>query len=254
MELAQEAKPGRSTEAKLLLLLLLCLNASSEDVPALSWRKASPIPNPTGVAGAFSGTSGGALLVAGGANFPDRMPWNGGKKVWHDAVYKLTETNSHWTHAGTLPRPLAYGVSISHDQSLICIGGSDADRHYPDAFQIQLKGEQLHFDPLPPLPVPLANMSGTLVSDVIYIAGGTEQPGEQKAGNRLFSLPLKVSPLRWRELDSLPGRPRFLSTAAAHDGSFYLFGGVALEESPDGKPSRVYLRETWAYSPVRGGG
>ena len=47
------------------------------------------------------------------------------------------------------------------------------------------------------------------------------------------------------------GMPR-RHAAAAHDGSFYLFGGVALEESPDGKPSRVYLRETWAYSPVRG--
>ena len=32
---------------------------------------------------------GGAILVAGGANFPDKKPWEGGKKVWYDTVFVL---------------------------------------------------------------------------------------------------------------------------------------------------------------------
>jgi hypothetical protein len=41
------------------------------------------LPDAHGFAGCFAGLSGGRLLVAGGANFPDGvMPWDGGKKTW----------------------------------------------------------------------------------------------------------------------------------------------------------------------------
>ena len=40
---------------------------------------------------AVAGVSGGALLVAGGANFPDKKPWQGGTKVWYDTVFVLDE-------------------------------------------------------------------------------------------------------------------------------------------------------------------
>jgi len=53
------------------------------------WKPLPPIPDPVGVAAPFAGVSGGALIVAGGANFPDRPPWQGGTKVWHDAVWVL---------------------------------------------------------------------------------------------------------------------------------------------------------------------
>ena len=33
-----------------------------------------------GVAGPFAGVHGGALIVAGGANFPQAAPWKGGAK------------------------------------------------------------------------------------------------------------------------------------------------------------------------------
>jgi N-acetylneuraminate epimerase len=45
----------------------------------------------------------------------------------------------------------------------------------------------------------------------------------------------------------LPGRPRLLPIAAAHDGAFFIFGGVALEPAPTGKVQRVYLRDAWRY-------
>ena len=60
--------------------------ASAQD---LAWKQLPPIPDTLGVAGAFAGTSGGALLVMGGANFPDRMPWEGGTKLWYDTLFAL---------------------------------------------------------------------------------------------------------------------------------------------------------------------
>ena len=46
------------------------------------WAKLPAIPDKEGFAGAFAGVSHGSLIVAGGANFPDKKPWDGGKKIW----------------------------------------------------------------------------------------------------------------------------------------------------------------------------
>ena len=51
------------------------------------WERLPSLPDREGFAGLFAGVSGGALLVAGGANFPDAKPWEGGKKVWYDTVF-----------------------------------------------------------------------------------------------------------------------------------------------------------------------
>ncbi|MCX6997017.1 MAG: hypothetical protein NTV49_07995, partial [Kiritimatiellaeota bacterium] len=67
--------------------------------PHLTWSALPDLPEALGVAGPFAGVSGGALLVAGGANFPNGMPWAGGRKVWHDAVYVLPAPAGAWQAA-----------------------------------------------------------------------------------------------------------------------------------------------------------
>jgi N-acetylneuraminic acid mutarotase len=47
-----------------------------------SWGELPRIPDKFGFAGSFAGTANNALIVAGGANFPDGgAPWTGSKKV-----------------------------------------------------------------------------------------------------------------------------------------------------------------------------
>jgi len=52
----------------------------------IQWTVPAKLPVPSGsdkqlgVAGAFVGISRDRLIIAGGANFPDEMPWRGGKK------------------------------------------------------------------------------------------------------------------------------------------------------------------------------
>jgi len=234
------------------LILIASLHPTLAASSALQWQQLPPLPDPLGVAGPFAGVSGGALLVAGGANFPDRMPWEGGKKVWHDTVFVLEQPSGRWENAGKLPRPLGYGVSVSHADAVICIGGSDLARHYADAFRLRWRRGGLIIEPLPPLPIPLANMSGALVSNTVYLAGGTESPGEQRAIHRFFALDLDMRQPAWRELEPVPGRPRLLATAATHQNAFYLFGGAALEPNAEGKVARVHLREALRYRPGHG--
>jgi len=134
------------------------------------------LPDAEGFAGMFAGVSGETLLVAGGANFPDRRPWEGGTKAWYDSIYALSPGGGEWSQAGKLPRPLAYGVSIQTDRGVLCAGGADAQRHYADAFLMQWKSGAAGFEPLPALPQPCAYSCGAVLGKVAYVAGGTADP------------------------------------------------------------------------------
>lgn len=214
----------------------------------LRWSQLPALPGHLGVAGAFAGVSDGKLIVAGGANFPGKMPWDGGQKVWHDSVLVLDQTNAHWRVAGKLPRPLGYGVSLTTKRGVLCVGGSDATRHYADAFLLTCERDQVAAHSLASLPVPLANAAGALVGQIAYVTGGSEQPGEQAAVNRFFALDLTAHTPAWQELPPCPGEARILPAAGATASAFYLAGGAALRPH-DGKVKRVYLRDAWKFTP-----
>jgi len=61
------------------------------------------LPDREGFAGSYAGVSGGALIVAGGANFPDKRPWEGGTKIWYDRIFVLEPAASTWRTVGRLP-------------------------------------------------------------------------------------------------------------------------------------------------------
>ena len=166
----------------------------------LTWTELPPIPDAVGVAAPYAGVSAGALCVAGGANFPKGFPWEGGKKVWHDAVYVLAEPTGSWRTAGQLPRPLGYGVSATFRDGVVCAGGSDADRHYAEVFLLQWDGRALQITPLPSLPRSCANACGALLGNTLFVAGGEETPGATNALQTFWSLTLDNPRAHWQEL------------------------------------------------------
>jgi N-acetylneuraminate epimerase len=229
-----------------LALVILAMPCQAQGV----WKKHSSLPEARGVAGAFAGVSGDRLFVAGGANFPDKMPWEGGKKAWSDTAWMLDSPEGEWREAGKLPQPLAYGVSVSVNGCVLCIGGSNADRHFADVFALEWKDGKLEQNrTVPPaLPILLANAAGAVDADrVVYVACGSSEPGEKAASNRVFAAGYGWKTLTWRELPRLPAEPRILPVAAAHGKSFYLFGGTALDIK-DGKTVRRYLQDAWRYT------
>src|SRR5690606_35831856 len=131
-----------------------------------SWAELPAIPDATGFAGSFAGVSNGALVVAGGANFPDGAPWNGGTKTWYDHVYVLEQPTGQWKLAGRLPLPLGYGVSATWRDALVCVGGSNASGHYTRAFLLRYVNGAIQTEALPDLPAPNANACGALIGDV----------------------------------------------------------------------------------------
>ena len=220
--------------------------------PVLEWRQLPPLPDPIGFAGAFAGTSGGALIVAGGANFPDKPPWEGGRKVWYDTTFVLEHTNGPWRKAAPLPGPLGYGVSVTAPEGVLCAGGSDATRHSREVFLLRYVRGELVTQTLPPLPGPLANSCGALLGHTVYLAGGTATPDATNALRQFWALDLQPPLRAWRELPSWSGPARMLSVAATVGGSFYLIGGASLRPDGSSKPVRIYLKDVYRFTPGQG--
>ncbi|MBI5693795.1 MAG: sodium/solute symporter [Verrucomicrobia bacterium] len=218
----------------------------------LQWSKLPSLPDREGFAYPYAGVSNGALLVAGGANFPEKKPWEGGAKVWYDTVFVLEKPDGAWKVAGRLSRPLGYGVSLTTREGVACLGGSDLQRHYADSFLLRWVNGRLETSPLPSLPKPVANFCGAQLGNTLYVAGGIETPGSTTALHTFWALDLGEANPRWRELEPWPGPGRMLATAAVQDKAFYLVGGTSLAPDAQGKPARTYLNDAYRYQPGRG--
>lgn len=226
------------------MLFTLCC---SSDPVAGDWKQLPSLPDKEGFAGSFAGVSHGALLVAGGAHFPDKKPWEGGKKIWHDSVFVLESVDGAWRKAGKLPRPLGYGVSVTHNNGVICVGGSDALGHHANAFRLEWQSGQLVTTELPPLPQSLANSSGALVGDILYVAGGQTSPDSKDTVKTVWSIDLSAKEPRWSEVAAFPGSGRMLAVAAGFDGAFWLIGGVDLVTGHEGRVERSYLKDAYRF-------
>ncbi len=226
--------------------------AADRDNLALTWSQLPPLPDTNGFAAPFAGVSGGALIVAGGANFPERMPWEGGKKAWYNSVFVLAQTNGQWRIGPKLAWAAAYGVSVTTPQGILCAGGCDAKEHFRDTFFLRWHSNQLERQGLPELPQPLANSCGALVGNTVYLAGGSALPDATNAMKNFWALDLSATQLGWRELEPWPGPARMLAVAGARGGKFYLFGGADLTTDHDGKISRRWLKDAYCFEPGKG--
>lgn len=196
----------------------------------------SNTPNP-GVAGAFSGITGDKLIIAGGANFPEKRPWDGGVKTFHSRVYiyslsgqgpKLIDGN--WS----FPNARAYGASVSLPDGVLTIGGNDREKCYQSVLLLKwdASANDLNFEKFPDLPVPLSYSSAVLLGNCVYLIGGSGSPDAIDTGNFFLRLDLSkrnTAEFNWETLSPFPGLGRvFAVTAVQSNGvnpCIFLFSG-----------------------------
>ena len=197
------------------------------------------------------------MLVAGGANFPKGLPWEGGPKVWWDTVFvlerKVTETSMTYEWAeeqGKLPAAAAYGVSIPLDDGVLCIGGCDAKSCFSEVFSLRWDGSKrsVEVTDFPSLPRPLAFMAGSRVGDWVLVAGGQETMDPGKPTKNFFGLDLSQQSaggdsFKWVELPSWEGPARILPVTGAIGDGFYLWSG----RKPDPDGDTMLLRDAYKF-------
>lgn len=202
-----------------------------------------------GIAGPFAGIHGNALIVAGGANFPDTMPWHGGRKQYHDEIYtlQLPSGSGGWKvmkGPEGLPRPVAYGASASVKAGVVCMGGETETGLTDEAFIISVAGGKTLITPLTPLPVPVSNAAAASAGSVVFIAGGLTPEGSSRS---LWSMDTDDVASGWRRHADLP-LPLINSVMAAVNGNepeLWLIGGRTRTEGDD---TSVIRSEIFSYS------
>ena len=252
-------------KSKLLFLvtsLVFALTGFAQKVssPKMNWNVVTQLPEAgeysnLGFAGSFAGISNDVMLLAGGANFPNGMPWDGGEKYWSDQIFVLERIDSEYRwnkKTFTLPHSLAYGFSLSVPEGVLCIGGRDAKQSYSDVFLMKwdTENQNVVIQNLPSLPIPLAHISAANIEGMIYVAGG-ELNGE--ATNNFLSLNLSnigSNDRKWKNLPPLPTKPRAFSVLSAQangtEHGLFLFSG----RNYDSSGNLEILSDGYFYSPL----
>ena len=231
----------------LILSVISAYSCTGNAEESVSWKEYPPLPPPFGatvqhgLASPFAGTSNGAVIVAGGSNFPDKSLAEGGAKCFHADVFVLTEKNGvpEWLSGFRLEKPVAGGASVSLEAGLLCIGGSGYDGMYGDVVLLAWneKSRKVDMQTYPSLPFPMTNMGAAFVENTVYVAGGLTGDG---ASGKFLKLDLSKqnSPdFGWEILPDFPGDGRQLPVMVAQDiagePSVFLFSGLVFPETSD---------------------
>ena len=201
-----------------VVLLALPL-ISQAQTNTLNWEQIGELPDATGldaqqsntgVGGAFVGVHNGALIIAGGANFPvaeGHGLWDEEtRKTYDDRIWVATRAEGsdrdgddiisakerplNWRDTAlTLPGKRAYGASASHALGVIMVGGSDGSRNYSDSYLLRWDetGGTLSLLELPPIPGISIKGSAAVIGNTFYLMVGSD--GQAATGD-LYALDL----------------------------------------------------------------
>lgn len=199
---------------------------------AIDWKEGDSLPDienqrHIGVAGPITGIIGNKLIIAGGANFPEKMPWDGGIKKYQQDVY-LYDINSEgkikYIGRQDFKDSLAYSANISIDDKLFSIGGEREGQATSDVIVYYLDNDLFIRQDVvyPNLPVPLTNGAVVHVDNTLYFAGGENA---DIVSNKIYALDLKTSNSTWKEFVELPKPLSHTVFLNDDNGNLYVIGG-----------------------------
>lgn len=226
------------------------ISAQTKKVKSIEWKKIGSLPetngHPLGFAGVVAGVSNDMFIVGGGANFPDSMPWLGGKKMYYDDLYAY-QMNTHDSlilfRSFKLPFPLGYAACVSTERGIIFAGGENGYGISNKVLLLQWDDttKDIITNHLPNLPYPLSGAGALVVGNVLYVAGGDMGT---ETSNHLLSLDMNVTDADWQELPSLPqpaSHAVFVALSENGREVLYLVGGrMKNKNAPSSLYSDVY--------------
>jgi N-acetylneuraminate epimerase len=188
------------------------VSSQKKDFTSVEWKIAAQVQNADGspsigFAGPINGVHNNTFIVTGGANFPDKMPWEGGKKKYADAIHVLQKIEGEfiWNKSikSILPEPIAYCGVTSTKLGVVYVGGENENGLSNKTYILKWKNSRndVKILSLPQFPLSMSNIALTHIGNVVYAIGGDEA---KKSSNLFFSLDLNVLKPEWKPLPNLP--------------------------------------------------
>ena len=249
-----------------VVVLVSSASAAEEARARLRWEPLSALPEALGLGGPVVGVHNDALIVAGGANFPEPV-WDNDKQ-WRAEAWVLVKDGAggyEWLSGFALDRPLAYAACVSTEHGVACLGGTDGETTFESCFLLQWDPEarQLNQVPLPSLPEPCAYGAAARIGDAVYLAGGQRGATLETALTNFWRLDLSQrdagASFQWEVLPGWPGPARaFNLTVAQHNGfddCIYVISGRCTKEAATETetPGVRFLTDTYEFNPQRHG-
>ena len=211
------------------LLLAGCLAAChTETMKVTEWKSIPDAAYAKGVSAPFCGAIQDVLVIAGGANFPDKSLLEGGAKRVYADIWARAPRGRKWVHAGILPDSAAYGATFAVDSALVLAGGNVCGVTTDKVYELRLRYGKAVLRTLPQLPEPMEQCGWTRDGDRLYLVGGVGTTGVYAC---------TVGEYVWSKVADLP-EPLVQPVAFASDGKLFVWGGFnpgTLEVSDRGR-------------------
>lgn len=224
--------------ALLIAVTTICWQSKGQDGLGsfVHWQRTDSISASTagrmslGVAGPVTGVLNNMLFIAGGANFPNSMPWEGGSKQYYQKGYLWNRgKGNQLTLASSfdLPEPIAYAATAHTATGLVYAGGENERKLSSACWLVEWNetGTQVVFEALPDLPEPLTNASMVVMQDQIWVLGGENSYG---TSDRVYSLSINHADSGWKIETLLPLPLTHMVAVVQSNGAYeclYVIGG-----------------------------
>lgn len=215
-----------------IMLITNPVFAQKTEVTRVEWAEIARLEDVNGkpslgFAGAINAVSNHVLIVAGGANFPDKKPWDGGQKHYSDEIHVLQGAGKNFVwnrnNVARLKEPIAYCGNTSTPAGIVYAGGENHSGLSNKAYLLNwnVGMNQVLIKQLPDLPVALTNIALTSTGNVVYAVGGDRK---QESSASFFRLDLDDQHPQWLALTNLPVA---LANAVvvAQNAGIYVIGG-----------------------------
>lgn len=213
-----------------ILLLTTVLGACTTDQKSIRWDNQTKLPVNAdgsahlGLAGPVTGMLGNKLLVAGGANFPGKMPWDGGTKQYATQayIYQLEDGARTLLGESELKDTVAYPGNCTVGSVLYIAGGENQNGAVRSVKKFFLEADILREEPLPDLPIALTNGGLLFASGNLYFVGGENQ---QLVSDKIYTLDLSTENGAWKEVLTLPQPVSNAVVVSDEKSKLYIAGG-----------------------------
>lgn len=228
-------------------ILSSCANKEPTAVD-IQWRT-SELPDNNedqphqGLAGPLVGMIDEYVLIGGGANFPDKLPWEGGTKTYHKTVfiYQWINNNLEYKKSIVLPTAIAYPGNFSFGDKWFVAGGENENGLLQGVYSVGLSTDlELTIDTLPSLPYGLTATSTICIDGVLFVIGGDR---EQKTSDEILRLDIE-NDHEWKVATVLP-EPISNAVVTSVGDKVYVAGGrQKIEGQTSPFSSRLYVYDT----------